>query len=142
MSNPIEMSDEEFMEFINANKERMNALMGGDDGFKAQVKSTAKRAKAKVDKAEDAAEDTAKKIFKAIFSEDVQKHMIGAGVELVLGINALFKAMPVPESARKVTDKLSEIRSNASKAYCAKNPDCPRRNAEAKKAENIKIELD
>jgi len=142
MCNPNDMSDEEFIEFINANKERMNALMGDDDKVRTYLKDSAKKAKAKISQAEDAAEDTAKKIVKAIFSEDVQRHMIGAGVELVLGINALFKAMPVPESARKVTDKLSEVRANASKAYCAKNPDCPRRNAEAKKAENIKIELD
>ena len=142
MSSPIEMSDEEFMEFINANKERMNALMGGDDSFKAQVKSTAKRAKAKVEKAEDSVEDTAKKIFKAIFSEDVQKHMIGAGVEIVLGINALFKAMPMPDSAQKVVGKVSEVRANAAKAYCANNPDCPRKKAESKKTTAKKIELD
>ena len=140
MSNPIEMTDEEFVEFINANKERMDALMGGGE-FRTYFKDNAKKAKERIDKAEDAVEDTAKKIFRAVFSEDVQKHMIGAGVELVLGINALFKAMPVPDRAQKVVDKMSEVRTNASRAYCAKNPDCPRRNAEAK-TETKKIELD
>ena len=142
MSKPKEMSDEEFIEFINANKERMNVLMGEDDSFKTQVKGTAKRAKDKVDKVEDSIEDTAKKIFKAIFSEEVQKHMIGAGVEFFLGLNALAKALPVPDKAKDAVDKLSEVRENASKAYCAKNPDCPRKKAESKKTTAKKIELD
>ena len=48
MSEPISMTDEEFMAFINANKERMNTLMGDDKDVKAFIKDNAKKAKAKV----------------------------------------------------------------------------------------------
>ena len=142
MAKKKEMSDEEFIAFINANKERMKALMGEDEGVKAYLKGTAKKAKSKVEEAEEKTEDTVKRIFNALFSEDVQKHMIGAGVEFVLGLNALAKAMPVPERAQDAVDKISEVRENVSKTYCAKNPDCPRKKAETKKTTAKKIELD
>ena len=136
-----EMTDEEFIEFINANKDRMKALMGDDDSVKAFLKENAKKAKKKAEEQKDAFEDNVKRVFEAIFSTEVQKHVIGAGVELVLGINALLKAMPVPEKAQPIVDKMSEFRQNAASVYCAKNPDCPRKNAAAK-TEAKKIELD
>ena len=137
----IEMTDDEFMAFINANRERMAALMAKDRDMKALLKENAKKARDKIEDAEDAAEDTVKKIFKALFSPEVQRHVIGAGVELVLGINAALKAMPVPEKAQPIVDKMAEMRQNASTVYCAKNPDCPRKRA-SEPAEGVKIEID
>ena len=138
----IKMTDEEFMAFINANKERMNTLMGNDKDVKAFLKENAKKAKAKVEKVTDATEDTVKKVFSAIFSPEVQKHVIGAGVELVLGISAALKAMPVPEKAQPIVDKMEEIRENAHTVYCKKNPDCPRKKSEPQKTDTMRIELD
>ena len=137
-----DMTDEEFMEFINANKERMDSLMGERSGFKTLVKYNAKKAKGKVEDAADATEDTVKKVVDALFSPEVQKHMIGAGVEIMLGIGAIFKAMPVPKSAQPFVDKMEEVRSNAQTVYCSKNPGCPRKKAETPKSKAKKIELD
>ena len=123
----IKMTDEEFMAFINANKERMNALMGNDKDVKTFLKENAKKAKAKVEKATDATEETV-------------KHVIGAGVELVLGISAALKAMPVPEKAQPIVDKMSEIRTNATSVYCAKNPECPRKKASEPEGKRIEID--
>jgi len=136
----IDMTDEEFMAFINANKERMNALMGKDKDVKAFLKENAKKAKAKVENTADVAEETVKKVFGAIFSPEVQKHVIGAGVELFLGINAALKAMPVPEKAQPIVDKMSEIRTNAKSVYCAKNPECPRKKASEPEGKRIEID--
>ena len=141
MSDPKEMTDEEFIEFINANKERMNALMGDDKGVKTFIKENAKKAKDKAEHAKDATEESVKKVFNALFSPEVQKHMFTAGVEIMLGIGAIIKAMPVPEKAQPIVDKMAEVRSNAASVYCAKNPECPRKKAEAK-AEAKRIELD
>ncbi len=141
MSDTIDMTDEEFIAFINANKERMNNLMGEDDSVKAFLKDNAKKAKKKVEEAGDAVEDTVKKVFDAVFSKEVQKHVIGAGVELFLGISAALKAMPVPSKAQPIVDKMVEVRQTASSVYCAKNPECPRKAAEAK-SDAMKIELD
>ena len=134
------MTDEEFMAFINANKERMNTLMGNDKDVKAFLKENAKKAKAKVEKVTDATEDTVKKVFEALFSPEVQKHVIGAGVELFLGISAALKAMPVPEKAQPIVDKMSEIRTNATTVYCAKNPECPRKKASEPEGKRIEID--
>ena len=134
-------TDEEFIEFINANRERMDTLMGGDSGIKTFIKENAKKAKKKAEEAADATEESVKKIVSAIFSPTVQKHMIGAGVELMLGFGAILKAMPVPQKAEPIVDKMSEIRRNAQSVYCSKNPECPKKRAETK-VETRKIELD
>jgi hypothetical protein len=141
MSESISMTDEEFMAFINANKERMNTLMGDDKDVKAFIKDSAKKAKDKIEKTEDAFEHTVKGVFEAIFSPEVQKHVIGAGVEIILGISAALKAMPVPEKAQPIVDKMVEVRQNASSVYCAKNPECPRKKS-SEPAEGKKIEID
>ena len=135
-----DMTDEEFIEFINANRERMNTLMGDDGGMKTFIKENAKKAKTKIEQATDATEESVKKVLSAIFSPEVQKHMVSAGVELMLGFGAILKGMPVPQKAQPVVDKMGEIRRNAASVYCSKNPDCPRKNAP--KSETKKIELD
>ena len=141
MTKSKEMSDEEFAEFINANKERLSALMNEDKGLKAFIKENAKTAKKKVEEAADATEESVKKVVSAMFSQEVQRHMIGAGVELMLGFGAILKAMPVPQRAEPIVDKMAEVRRNAQSVYCAKNPGCPRKKADAK-IETKKIELD
>ena len=141
MSEPISMTDEEFMAFINANKERMNTLMGEDKDVKAFIKDNAKKAKARIEQTGDKVEGTVKKVFDALFSPEVQKHVIGAGVELVLGISAALRAMPVPEKAQPIVDKMAEVRQNATSVYCAKNPECPRKKS-SEPAEGKRIEID
>ena len=140
MIDPNDMTDDEFMEFINASKDRIEMLMGHGGGLRTQIKENAKKAKAKAESANNAVEDSVKKVFGALFSSEVQKHMVSAGIELMLGFNAIIKAMPVPDKAQPVIDKVSEIRKNAKSAYCAKNPDCPKK--KAAKNETKKIELD
>ena len=141
MTKSKEMSDEEVAEFINANKERLSALMNEDKGLKAFIKENAKKAKKKVEEAADATEESVKKVVSAMFSQEVQRHMIGAGVELMLGFGAILKAMPVPQRAEPIVDKMAEVRRNAQSVYCAKNPGCPRKKTDAK-IETKKIELD
>ena len=140
MIDPKDMTDDEFIEFINASKDRIEMLMGHGDGLRTQFKDNAKKAKAKVESAGDAVEDSVKKVFGAIFSPEVQKHMVSAGVELMLGLSAIVKAMPVPEKAQPVVDKVTEMKKNAKSVYCSKNPDCPKK--KAAKTETKKIELD
>ena len=141
MTKAKEMSDEEFVEFINANKERLSALMNEDKGLKTFIKENAKKAKKKAEEAADATEESVKKVVSAMFSQEVQKHMIGAGIELMLGFGAILKAMPVPQKAEPIIDKMAEVRRNAQSAYCSVNPSCPRKKSEAK-IETKKIELD
>ena len=142
MCNPNDMSDEDFVAFINANKERMESLMGEDKSVKEYLKNSAKKAQAKIEETNEEIEHTFKRVFDAVFSPEVQKHVVGAGIEMMLGFNAFLKAIPVPDKVQPYIDKVVEARENASAAYCAKNPDCPRKKAAAQSAKAKKIELD
>ena len=163
MIDPKEMTDDEFVDFINASKDRIEMLMGRGDDIRLKFKDDAKKTKAKIKDdtektkakikddtekiraeigaATKAVDDSVRKVAIAFFSPEVQKHVIGAGIEVMLGFNAILKAIPVPEKAQPVVDKVSEIRHNAKTVYCKKNPDCPRKNA-AEHKEVQKIELD
>ena len=101
-----------------------------------------KKAQAKIEETNEEIEHTFKRVFDAVFSPEVQKHVVGAGIEMMLGFNAFLKAIPVPDKVQPYIDKVVEARENASAAYCAKNPDCPRKKAAAQSAKAKKIELD
>lgn len=135
------MNDEEFMDFINDNRDRIKALMEDDDDFRQYLKTKAKEAKEKVSEKSDRFEETVKDVFRAMFAPEVQKHVIGAGVEMMLGINAFLKSLPVPDKAKGIVDSVEEVRHNVSSAYCSANPDCSRRKGD-QRSEPTKIELD
>ena len=137
-----EMTDEEFIAFINENKERMENLMGKDEGLKGRVKEKAKNASLKLDEAVETTQDNVKNLFSALFSSNVQKHFFSAGMELMLGFSEIIKAIPVPQKVQPVVDKVSEARKNAKEVHCAKNPDCPKKKTKTEKATVEKIELD
>ena len=115
MSESISMTDEEFMAFINANKERMNTLMGDDKDVKAFIKDNAKKAKAKVEKAGDAVEGTVKKVFDAIFSPEVQKQVLEEWISTIWR-KTLKRPIPV---WKRISSRQS---SEAQKEGCAVRP--------------------
>lgn len=69
---------------------------------------------------------------------DVQKHFMYAGLELMMAIDALIKAAPLPDFMREAAEKAKETRDTASKAYCEKNENCNAR----KKQQAEKIPID
>lgn len=76
-----------------------------------------------------------KDLASAFLSPEVQRHFVNMGIEMMMGVSALIEAVPKPKIVEEVVEKASEAKSNASKQYCAKNPDCPKKTSK-------KIELD
>lgn len=145
------MTDEEFIEFMRENKDRVKAFMKEEDGeFAKYLKKKAKKAKKKAKKAKkmfeegfDEAGTAVKGVKDAVFSPEVQKHIVSAGIEMMLGITALIDAIPKGEKTQEAYDRAEEMRHNISSIVCAKNPDCARRKpAEEKKEDVRKIEID
>lgn len=135
-----EMNDEEFKNFILENKDRVKELLRDEDSefryfVKSELKSMKKKAKKAKKKFEAKADEKFNGFKDAAFSPEVQKHLVGAGVEMMLGITALISAIPKSERFQEAFDQAEEARKNASEVYCAKNKDCPRKKAEAKKIE-------
>lgn len=85
-------------------------------------------------------EDTAQGIVAMFIDPDFQRHMATAGLEVLLAFDALINAAPLPEFAKEAAEKARETRDNATKAYCAKNPSCPKKPAKADHIEKVKIE--
>lgn len=143
MSDNEEMSEQEFIEFIKKNGYRIKAILEeSEDSAENYFKDTAKKAKSRIKEDAEKADDRIGDFFKAVFSPEVQKHMIGAGVEIALGISALVAAIPKSDRAQEFYEKAEEARQNAAAAMCAKNPDCIRRNVSEKRDEIRKIEID
>ena len=134
-----EKDDMDFEAYILENKEKVKALLSEDTEFKSfvkgELKSMKKKAKKKVKKAERKVDERFSDIKEALFSPEVQKHLVGAGIELMLGIGALMGSLPKSERAKDAMERMSEVRKNASAVYCSKNPDCPKKKAEVKKIE-------
>ncbi len=143
------MNDDEFEEFVKANREKIEKLMKEDStefldvAEKAVVKGV-KKAKCKAEKLcndeTDASEEIkqrAKEITNAVFDPEVQKHFMRMGVEFALGMSALFDAMPKPDFMKEAADKASKNKEKLSKEFCDANPNCARKKKSSVKKINI-----
>lgn len=109
-------------------------------------KQAAKKAfKEEKDIAEEFAEYNRKKakeamggVISMVSNPDVQKHFFSAGFEMIMMMDALFKAAPIPDYMREAADKAKDARETAEKAYCAKNENCPKK-GKGNTAERIPI---
>lgn len=77
----------------------------------------------------DKMEHAAQSVIVMFMDPEFQKHMVSAGMEMMMALEALVKAAPLPDFARDAAEKAQETRDNATKAYCQKNPDCVNKKA-------------
>ena len=87
-----QMTDEEFMQFVIENKERIIELMKtvdstSDNDLKDYVKNTERKVKDRAHQAKDKTEDFAKDMYSAVMNPDVHKHFIRMGMEFFMGNN-------------------------------------------------------
>ena len=106
-------------------------LESAGEEAKEFCESKGKYTKEQVEKVKQSMKDVAS----AFLEPEVQRHFVNMGLEMMMGVSALINAMPKPKVVEEVVEKASEAKSNASKQYCAKNPDCPKKTSK-------KIELD
>ncbi len=73
--------------------------------------------------------------FAPFVSEQFQKHLVGAGLEMWMALNALIRASPLPDS---VKEAFVNADVNKNREFCTKNPDCPKKPAEKEAPANAK----
>ena len=71
-------------------------------------------------------------IFSPFTDEQFQKHVVGAGLEFWMALNALVRAAPLPDSLKNA---FANADLNRSREYCAKNPECRKKPSDAPKDE-------
>ena len=80
------------------------------------------------------------KMFGFISDPEIQKHVLGAGMELIGAFAALLENGPFPETVKEAVRVSNMVRNEE---YCSQNPDCKvrARRTEEPKAGSVKIEV-
>lgn len=106
--------EENFEEFVLQNEERiMEILMAGKSNVESKIGAEKEKGKAFV-----------KGMVEAITNPEVTEHFMSMGIELLLGIGALVKAMPWPEEMQPFVEMVSEQKDTLSSVMCKRNPNC------------------
>ena len=66
-------------------------------------------------------------VFSPLADEQFQKHVVGAGLEFWMALNALIRAAPLPDSLKNA---FVNADNNRNSEFCAKNPSCKKKPAE------------
>jgi len=73
---------------------------------------------------EQEVKDMARKMVNALTNRETQKHFIRAGMEMMMGFEALVRNMPMTDDMKAVMDKSTEYMTFLRKEICAVNPNC------------------
>lgn len=97
------------------------------DYHKQTAKAAAKAEKEMVDEFAEYQRRKAKEavggVVKMVTDPDVQKHFFSAGLEMIMMVDALFKAAPIPDYMRDAAGKTKDATEAAGKAYREKTED-------------------
>lgn len=85
-------------DFFYKNREFIEALIekerkAAESMYEEKIDSARQHA----DKAKRGAEDTVRQLYKVAMDPEIQGHFMTAGFEMMMGINAALRAMPVPD---------------------------------------------
>jgi hypothetical protein len=99
----------EMENFFNENREFIEALIekerkAAEDAFEKKKDSARQHA----DKAKKNAEDAVRQIYKIAMDPEIQGHFMTAGFEIMMGINAAIRSMPVPDFIKEETEAKAE----------------------------------
>ena len=83
--------------------------------------------------------EVAKKMVNAFTNRETQKHFIRAGMEIMMGFEALVRNMPMTNEMKAIMDKSTEYASFISKEICAVNPNC---NYREKRSDEVLEKID
>jgi len=93
-----EKTEEEFREFILDNEEKILEI----------IQARKSKAGSKFGKEVEKGKAFTKGVLEAFMSKEVQEHFIRMGLEMMMGIGALIKALPLPEELSPVVDAVTE----------------------------------
>lgn len=128
MSEDKKKMDPELEEFFRNNKDMIERLLlGGLDTFKETYDEEKTMMEELAEKQKEKAKEAAQGVVNMITDPDVQKHFMAMGFEFIMGMSALMKAAPMPETIRDMAAKAEEMRKTASDNFCQSNPDCSKK---------------
>ncbi|MFA5452218.1 MAG: hypothetical protein WC248_01415 [Candidatus Methanomethylophilaceae archaeon] len=142
-------ADSDFEKFVLENSEKIIAVLKAQKNDaevlfsdeKAKVEDLAKMNKEKIEEYADAkkakVEEVAIGVFGAVANPVVQRHFIKMGMEFMMGMDEMLKAMPMPEAMKKTWESATDARDIFTDSYCDVNPKC-----QTKKKGTKKIELE
>lgn len=142
-------TDPDFEKFVLENSEKIIAVLKAQkkdaeslfDDEKTRAEDMFRTNKGKVDEYVDnkkaKAEEVAFGMFTAVANPVVQRHFIKMGMELMMGIDEMVKAMPMPETVKKTWESATDVRDTFTDSYCDVNPRCQ---TKKKAAEKIELE--
>ncbi len=98
------------------------------------------RSRARMYEARDRFNADFDKMFGFISDPEIQKHVIGAGMELIGAFTALLENGPFPETVKEAVRVSNVVRNEE---FCTQNPDCKvrARRSEAPKSGSVKIDV-
>ncbi|MGE0015659.1 MAG: hypothetical protein AB7S83_05735 [Candidatus Methanomethylophilaceae archaeon] len=102
-------SRSEMEDFFNENRGFIEALIekerkAAEDAFEKKMDDARQHA----DRAKKSAEDAVRQIYKVAMDPVIQGHFMTAGFEIMMGINAALRSMPVPDFIKEDTDAKEE----------------------------------
>ncbi len=91
-------SRSEMEDFFNENREFIEALIekekkAAEEAFEKKMDGARQHA----DRTKRNAEDAFRQIYKTAMDPEIQRHFMKAGFEIIMGINAAMRSMPVPD---------------------------------------------
>lgn len=92
-------------------------------------------AKEKGEHLKNKASEKFEEYFTPLTDDQFQKHMVGAGLEIWMALNALVRASPLPDS---IKEAFVNADRNKNKEFCVKNQDCGKR-PESNEPQQIRI---
>ncbi|MDR3075206.1 MAG: hypothetical protein LBU30_04120 [Candidatus Methanoplasma sp.] len=108
-------TDPDLERFFKENRDMVERLFREEkDLLKNVFEEEKARAEELLEEQKKRAKDATQGVVNMLTDPDVQRHFTAMGIEFMMGINALMKAAPIPDSVRDMADKAEEARKNAS----------------------------
>jgi hypothetical protein len=117
--------DPEMEKFLKENREMLEKLFREEkemlksfyreekEFFKGAFDEECSKAEEFSEEQKKKAKDAAQGMFNAFTDPEVQKHFLSMGIEFMMAMTALMKAMPIPDAVKDMADKADEARKKA-----------------------------
>jgi hypothetical protein len=105
--------DPELERFFRENRDMIERLLKEERScLKSVFEAERARAEEMAESQKNKAEDIAQGVIGMLMDPDVQRHFMAVGTELILGIGALMKAAPIPDSIREMAEEARKDKSD------------------------------
>lgn len=130
-------------EFVLANEEKILEILKAKEAeAESEVEDELNKVESKIKEEKEKGKALVKGVVEAITDREVTEHFMSMGIEFMLGIGALVKALPWPEEMKPFVDMVGEQKDALSSVMCRNNPNCGAKQKELPSPALERIELD